>query len=136
MKKTAINLINSILKKDSSILAAYLFGSQIKGSPNKYSDIDIGILLGREVNIEKYTDIQIAVMNDISQKLNKEADVVILNRTSMFLKYYILKNGIRIYEKPDRAEHLFEARAIVEYFDFLPVKTMIENAILKRVKEA
>lgn len=139
MNKLSINNniaeINNILKKDDSILAAYLFGSQAKGSANKYSDFDIGILFDYQTKAKEYTDRQIAIINSLSAALHKEVDAVILNRAPVFLKYHILKEGIKVYERPHRPEHSFEANAIIEYFDFLPVKNRIEGALIKKIKE-
>lgn len=129
-----IAVINSILKKDDSILAVYLFGSQVKGSPNKYSDIDIAILFDNQTKGEEYTEKQIAIINSLSEAINREVDAVILNRAPLFLKYHILKEGIKIYERPDRIEHAFEANAIIEYFDFLPIKDRIESALINKIK--
>lgn len=136
MEKARVGLINSILKKEDFVLAAYLFGSQAKGAANKYSDVDIAVLFDVQLKPEEYTDKQIAIMNNISQALNREADVVILNSAPLFLKYYILKEGVKIYERQGRDERSFEAKAITEYFDFLPIKNRIENALLNKIKEA
>jgi len=136
MEKIKIDSIKDILKQDNSIIVVYLFGSQIKDKSNKYSDIDIAILFDDKVKEEKYTDKQIAIINNLSSVLSKEIDAIVLNRAPLFLKYHILKEGIKIYEKPDREQHDFEAKAIVEYFDFLPIKNRIENGLLTKIKEA
>lgn len=136
MEKARVGLINGILKKEDFVLAAYLFGSQAKGAAHKDSDVDIAVLFAQQLKPEEYTDKQIAIMNNISQALNREADVVVLNSASLFLKYHILKEGVKIYERPGRDERSFEAKAITEYFDFLPIKNRIENALLNKIKEA
>jgi len=136
MEKIKIDSIKDILKQDNSIIVVYLFGSQIKDKSNKYSDIDIAILFDDKVKEEKYTDKQIAIINNLSSVLSREIDAIVLNRAPLFLKYHILKEGIKIYEKPDREQHDFEAKAIVEYFDFLPIKNRIENGLLTKIKEA
>jgi hypothetical protein len=133
MKKTEIDLINNFLKKDSCILAAYLFGSQAKGKSNKYSDIDIAVLFDHTVK-EGYMDKQIKIMNNLSRVLNKEIDVIVLNKASLFLRYHVLKEGIKIYERCDRNEHNFEAQAIIQYLDFLPIKNRIENGLLLKIR--
>ncbi len=71
---------------------------------------------------------------DLSNILKKEVDVVALNQAPLFLRYHILKEGKKIYERKDRNEHNFEAQAILQYFDFLPVKTLIENGMLAKIK--
>lgn len=136
MEKLKINLINNNLKKDKSILLVYVFGSEVKGRTNKYSDIDIAVLFDNKVKEKEYTDRQIAIITNLSEILKKEIDVVVLNRASLFLKYHILKEGVKIYERPDRNEHNFEAKAVIDYFDFLPIKNRIENGMLAKIKEA
>jgi len=136
MDSKKIDLINSIIQDDKSILKAYIFGSQIKGKANKYSDIDIAVLFDNKVGKKDYMDKQIALASSLSEALNKEIDIIILNQASLFLKYHILKEGMKIYEKPGRKEHNFEALTIIQYFDFLPIKSRIENGILSKIKEA
>lgn len=135
LKKEMVDLINKIFKKDDSILAVYLFGSQVKGKPHKYSDVDIAVLFEDTIKKQDYTDKQIAIMPNLSKILNKETDVIILNQASLFLRYHIFKDRIKIYERPDRNEHDFEALAIIQYFDFLPIRNRIENGLLTKIKE-
>ncbi|MEK6564028.1 MAG: nucleotidyltransferase domain-containing protein [Candidatus Omnitrophota bacterium] len=134
--ETELEKISSVFKKESTILAAYLFGSYVGGSPHKYSDIDIAVLFDKMVNPEDYTDKQIDLAVNLGRLLGREADVVVLNRAGSFLKYNVLKNGLRVYERADRNERGFEARAIVEYFDFLPIKNRIEEGILSKINKA
>lgn len=135
MEKTEIDLIKDTLKNDNSILAIFLFGSLVKDKLNKYSDIDIGILFDNEVKVQDYTDRQIEFANNLNEALKREVDIIILNRAPLFLKYHILKEGVKIYERPNRDDHSFEARSIIEYLDFLPVRNRIENAMLAKIKE-
>lgn len=136
MNVMQIDKIKNVLENDDSILAAYLFGSQAKGKPNKYSDVDIAVLFNERSGKESYMDKIMALMTDLSNILRKEVDVVTLNQASLFLRYHVLKEGKKIYEKKDRNEHNFEAQAILQYFDFLPVKTLIENGMLAKIKAA
>ncbi len=136
MQEAQINLIKNLFLKDNSILVAYLFGSQARDKTNKYSDIDIAILFNEKINENDYTDKQIAMMANLNKVLNKEVDILILNKASLFLRYHILKEGIKVYERPDRNEHNFEAVAIMQYFDFLPIKKRIENGLLSKIKGA
>lgn len=135
MKKETVNLINEIAKKDKAIITAYVFGSQIKDRANKYSDVDIAILFDDELMKEGYGEHQLKLTTELTEVLNKEIDLIVLNRAPIFLKYHILKDGVKIYERPDRREHNFEARAIIEYFDFLPMKNKMEEGMLKSIKE-
>ena len=128
--------ISNVFKKESALLAVYLFGSYASGNPHRYSDVDMAVLFDKTTNPEDYTDKQIDLVVSLGRLLGREADVVVLNRAGSFLKYIVLKNGLRVYERPDRSERGFEARAIVEYFDFLPIKNRIEEGILSKIKKA
>lgn len=136
LKRTQIDLIKNFFLKDNSILTVYLFGSQVKDKANKYSDIDIAILFDDTVKEREYSGRQIASITSLTEALGKEVDVIVLNRASLFLKYHILKYGIKVYERPHRNEHNFEAYAIMQYFDFLPIKNRIENGLLSKIKGA
>lgn len=135
MKALRIGTIRNFLKKDAFILAAYLFGSQAAGRADKDSDVDIGVLFDERLPPGRYAGRQLAIADGVSRFAGREADVVVLNRAPSFLKFQILKEGVRIYEKPGRNGRSFEARAVLEYFDYLPIKTQIENALIKRIKE-
>ena len=73
-------------------------------------------------------------MDEISRLIDRNVDIVVLNKASSFLKFQIIQSGTRIYERPDRAEHHFEAYAISEYLDFLPIREQLETALIHRVK--
>ena len=134
LQNEELERIKGILEKDACILAAFLFGSQADGRPHKYSDVDIAVLFDDTVSQEKYTDRQISLITGLSEILKREVDIVILSRASLFLRYHILKHGIKVYERPGRNEHSFEAAAIIQYLDFVPIKNRIENSMLAKIK--
>ncbi|OGW99834.1 MAG: hypothetical protein A2Y00_06590 [Omnitrophica WOR_2 bacterium GWF2_43_52] len=122
------------LKRDNSLLAIYLFGSRASGKARKYSDIDIAALYDEKVDKKEYTDKRIEIMTAVSELLDREVDVVVLNQAPPILKYHILKYGMRLYERSNRQEHSFEVQAIQEYFDFLPIRNRMEQGLIKKVK--
>ena len=132
--------IEQSLKKyfsgQKDILCVYLFGSQAKGTDNKGSDVDIGVLFDQRLSAREYTEKRLSLMDSLSSLLDKDVDVIVLNQAAPFLKFQIIKQGRRIYERPDRNEHSFEARAIVEYLDFLPVRQRLEEALLNNINKA
>ena len=128
--------LTEYFSKREEVLCAYLFGSQARGRGNSHSDVDIAILYDESIPPAEYTDRQITLSIEISQQLDKNTDIIILNRASPYLKFQVIREGARIYEKPTRVGRAFEARSIIEYFDFLPVKNLLESALIKRIKEA
>ena len=132
-KVRLIAVMNS-LKRDNSLLAIYLFGSRASGKARKYSDIDIAALYDEKVDKKEYTDKRIEIMTAVSELLDREVDVVVLNQAPPILKYHILKYGMRLYERSNRQEHSFEVQAIQEYFDFLPIRSRMEQGLIRKVK--
>ena len=130
------NAIREYFIKQKRVLCVYLFGSAMTEKENRFSDVDIAILFEMYAPQEQYSQDSLFIMDDLSRILNKDVDVVELNNATSFLKFQIVKNGFRIYERSDRIEHSFEARVIREYFDFLPVRRKLEMALLNNIKEA
>lgn len=118
------------------VIAAYIFGSFAEEKANRFSDIDIAVLLGNELKESSYTDLRLNLMADLASALEKETDVVILNQAPPFLKYQIFKYGKIIFERDIRKSRSFKAKSILEYFAFKPIKDFIEGAEIKRLKKA
>ena len=128
------NALKDYFSTQKEILCVYLFGSQARGRVNTYSDIDIAVLFEPNLTQEERTERRLSLMDNLSSILDKDVDVVVLNEASSFLRFQVIKEGRRIYERSDRSEHSFEARAIVEYFDFLPIRRRLETAMLNNIK--
>lgn len=116
------------------VLCVYIFGSQAKGKENIYSDVDIAVLFESGLTQKERTEQRLSIMDRLSSILNKDTDVVVLNEASPFLRFQVIKEGKRIYERPDRDEHSFEANTIVQYFDFLPIRRRLETAMINNIK--
>lgn len=101
---------------------------------NRFSDIDIAILVSDEIEETSYTDLRLKFMKDLASVFEKEADVVILNRASPFLKYQIFRYGKRVFERDVKRSRSFKAKSIFEYFDFKPVKDFAEGAKIELLK--
>lgn len=95
----------------------------------------MAVLFTNDVPREEYSHRSLQSVDDLSRMLDKEVDVVALNSADSFLKFQILKNGLRIYERQDRNGRDFEARAMMEYFDFLPVRRRLEEAFVRHINE-
>jgi len=130
------NKIKGYFSSRKGVITVYLFGSVAAGKENRFSDVDVAVLFDPAMPPREYSDEILSIMDDLSRILDREIDVVALNNTGAFLKYQIIKSGVRIYEREGRAEHSFEARAIVEYLDFLPIRSMLEKAVISDIKGA
>lgn len=126
--------IRDYFSHQEKVVCVYLFGSTAKDKENKFSDVDIAVLLDVEADREGYTRRHLFFMDELSRILDKDVDVVVLNEAASFLKFHIIKEGIKVYERTDRVEHNFEARTIVEYLDFLPIRRRLEAALINNIR--
>ena len=130
------NILEEYFSTKPEVLCVYLFGSAAKGKENVHSDIDIAVLYDDSILTSEYADKQIAVSVELSRLLNRNVDIIILNQAGPYLKFQIFRDGVRVYEHPKRSDREFEAHSIIEYFDFLPIKNLLESSLIKRLKEA
>lgn len=127
--------ITEYFTKQKDTVCVYLFGSTAAGKAHRSSDVDIAVLFGRDVPREEYSGRAILIADELSRQLDKNIDVAVLNSAGSFMKFQVIKNGIRIYEHKERRNREFEARTIAEYFDFLPIRRKMEGALIKHIKE-
>lgn len=130
------NAIKDYFAGKKGILCVYLFGSVAANKDNPYSDVDIAVLYDDSVASSEYTDEQINLSVELSRILDRNADIIILNNASPYLKFQIIQKAVRVYENPARNNRAFEARSLIEYFDFLPLKNMLEASLIRKIKEA
>lgn len=126
--------IKSYVAKEKDILCVYLFGSAASGKENKFSDVDIAILFDNSISRENYSQRALSVMDGLSSVLDRNVDIVILNTANSFLKFRVIKTGVRLYERQGRGSRLFEARSVIEYFDFLPIRERLEKTLIANIR--
>lgn len=112
--------IKEVLKKHKEILAAYLYGSTVKGYKGKESDIDVGLLLKKDFEAEALYPARIA--GEIKEKcgLDQEVDVRILNKRPYRFLHQVIREGEVILSTDERERVKFETSIIDRYIDFKP----------------
>ncbi|RZD18665.1 MAG: nucleotidyltransferase domain-containing protein [Candidatus Acididesulfobacter diazotrophicus] len=114
-----IKKIKIILDKIDVIIAVYLFGSVAINKQNSLSDIDIAVLLKKNVN---YFDYKLRIHHDIARLTKKEADVVVLNEVhNLYLIDSIINKGILLIDKNREKRIDYElslSHAILDYKAF------------------
>jgi predicted nucleotidyltransferase len=128
--------LQGFLKKNhKDIDLAYLFGSYAKGRITPLSDVDVAVLLDDKIDPKVYFDIQLDLSDQLSSYLEKEVEVVILNRADPRLSYQVIKYGKIVFEKDRNLKADFERKALNIYFDLKPMFDFYENKLLERIKE-
>jgi len=135
MDEREIDAITGILRRQADVVAAYLFGSQARGTASVKSDVDVAVLFEQGLDEQTMLERQLAILMALTDLVDPEVQVSVLNRASPFFTFQVLKDGRRLYER-DKAERVeFEVRAYKTYFDFQPILEYQNKMLLKRIKE-
>jgi predicted nucleotidyltransferase len=137
-----INLLTDYFSDRDEILSVYLFGSAAldksglpAGQAGKDSDVDIAVLFSDSIKAKDYAGKIISMTDGISRILDKEVDIVALNSADCILRFQVIKKGIRIVERDRIGNRRNEARSVIEYLDFIPMRRMMEESLIKRIKK-
>lgn len=104
---------------DPRIAAAWLFGSQARGTARPDSDVDVAVLYG-EPPAWSSPGGAFDVEGDLERRTRRSVQVVVLDTAPVDLVHRVLRDGILLCER-DRSRRIrFEVRARNEYFDLLP----------------
>ena len=90
-----INLIIDYLS-DQPIEKAWIFGSYARGEEKEESDVDILVTFTKKTRIGMKF---IRIINDLEKKLNRSVDLVEENSLLPWIKPYVDKEKILIYER-------------------------------------
>ncbi len=124
------NKLTEILRTHKDIIAAILFGSEAAGNANQESDIDIALLYNRN-NIPMPMDL-LQYGQELSDLMQQDVDIVLLNDASPIISMQAIKNGIPLIIQNQKAYDAFEIKLITEYADLKRMREPFEKNILKR----
>ncbi|NWF51816.1 MAG: nucleotidyltransferase domain-containing protein [Nitrospirae bacterium] len=129
-----IKMIKEYLMKDQNVLFAVLFGSVASAlyvrivshlpSILKASDIDIGIYFKNPpegLELLEY-------ITAISELVNEDLDIVVLNKASPFLKHQIMKNRVILVMNDRLAYRQFREQTISDYQEYRYISGMDKYA--------
>ena len=77
------------------VLKAYLFGSYARGAEDDSSDVDVLVELDKEVDLFSF----IRMKNELEEIVGRPVDLVSAKGLSQFIKPFVDKEKILIYEK-------------------------------------
>lgn len=100
-----------------NVIAAYLFGSEAKGTSGKLSDIDIAVFFNKKTDKSDRFDMRLRLSNELSSVMNKTVDVVTLNDSPVQLSYEVIKHGKLILCNDKSAQVDFETETLSKYLD-------------------
>ena len=118
------------IEKIKNISAAYLFGSQSAGTANKNSDVDIAILF--EANNVPDEFLRLALQQDISDEIEMDCDLIVLNTSGLIVSMQVLNKGRLIVKKDEKLINRFIITVVGKYADLMFVRREMEKSTLSR----
>jgi uncharacterized protein len=122
--KMQTEIINFLTKKVSPDLV-YIFGSTIKGTSNKNSDIDIAYL-----SDQKFDEYEIFMLaQELAGKIDIDVDLIDLKKASTVFQGQIVSTGKSIYCLDDNIRMDYEMKTLKMYAKLNEErKNIIDNA--------
>lgn len=133
-REEAVALLKAFFAARDDVEAAYLFGSLARGGVGPLSDVDVAVLLDRELDGRGRFDRQLDLAGRLAEVLEVErVDVVVLNDAGVALAHQAVVSGQLIMDRNGRAAE-FELAALARYEDYLPAIEAHQRALAERIR--
>ena len=135
MKEVKFSKKQKKVFEELGVSLVYVFGSQIDGTQNKLSDIDVGVVFdkNRKKRTEKdYTKL-FDVFTDVFREYRK-VDLIFLQDASLMLQSRVVFGGKLLYQGNDElAEVNYKEFVMKRHADTQYFRDMRQKAILERI---
>jgi predicted nucleotidyltransferase len=124
-----------VFEADPGIVLAFLFGSYAHDQANALSDVDLALLLSREVLPDDYLNYRLKYANLAMETLRDDrVDVVILNTAPPLLRHEAIKGRILFERSPEaRVEFILDVQR--KYLDLKPFYAIDYAYMKQRLKD-
>ncbi len=119
---------------DLPVSMAYLYGSFLDDTFNKFSDIDIAILIEDLPDKHQQLQLEMKIAALLDQRFKKPFDIRAVNNAPLKVKGEVVTRGKLIYCRDEAIRISFETYVRDRYFDFLPTLNSMRKVYLSSVK--
>jgi len=122
----------SAVCKELNIVLLYLFGSYATGKAYRLSDLDIGFLPHKKLDLGKVLSLS-GKLQDIFEE--EGIDLVDLSRAPITLVHRVIKEGRCLYASDPKRRIEFEVKNEAFYYDTEPLRKEYFSALERRVMD-
>ena len=99
--------LTTALTQFHGVASAYLFGSVADGRAHRESDVDVGILLDRQVYPDRTDrfEARLLLIGQLQAATGRDIDLVVLNDAPPQLARHIMTGGIRLFAANPMLDH-------------------------------
>jgi predicted nucleotidyltransferase len=118
------------------VVAAFLIGSQARGSAGPLSDVDVAILHVPGLASEERLELRLSLGSSAGAALGTpEVDIVLLNDAPPLLRHRSLRDGVRLVDHSPKERIDFEVRTLNDYVDTEPLRRLVSGRLRKSIAE-
>jgi uncharacterized protein len=121
------------LQADPDVMVAYVFGSHGRGTTHPLSDVDVAVLLRPGPDLHRRHLDLVARLS--GPPPSDRLDVVLLNQAPVALAYRVLRDGLVIACRDERARIRHWVATVDRYLDMAPMRGLIERGQRRRIAE-
>ncbi|WP_169732577.1 type VII toxin-antitoxin system MntA family adenylyltransferase antitoxin [Desulfonatronum lacustre] len=128
-------LLQPVLSRESTIIAAYLFGSAARGQMRVGSDIDVAVILdslGPKMDRKQLFD---RLLPRLCRAVRHDVHLVVLNDASYLLRVQVVHDGNLIHVANREKMARFQMVSTVLYADFSPILEMTRSGLRQKLRE-
>jgi len=114
------------------VVAAYLFGSQARGTPGPLSDVDVAVWTYGTG--EDPLGLRLAGLACEALRTD-EVDLVVLDDAPPLLRHRVLRDGMRLVDRDPTERVRREAWTYVEYLDTQPLRDELARGLRNAIQE-
>lgn len=114
--------VAAILADYPDVAAAWIFGSEARGTARPDSDLDLGLVLRDRTKtaLDIYRDLAAIAARTERLVPGRRIDVVLLEPQGPVFRHAALREGRLVYDADPERRIDFESDTYVRYFDYLP----------------
>ena len=124
----------SKIAEDLPVTMAYLYGSFLDDTFNKFSDIDIALIMDDLPDKHQPLQMEMKIASLLDQRFKMPFDIRTINNAPLKVKGEVVTRGRLIYCKDEEFRVSFETYVRDRYFDFLPTLNSMRKVYLSSVK--
>ena len=127
-----VNKIAEYFSAKEEVIAVYLFGSYAKGREKKRSDIDLAILLDRNV-LSRQGELSTVFLTDLGRMLRKDLHIVIMNCAGEGILSQIFKHGKCVFQRDAQVLSNFRTASYSLIAEFGYSRAIMEKSFVSRI---
>ena len=128
--------VNAVLADFPEVVAAYLFGSRAGSRPRRTSDVDVALIFDARTDRERRFLTRCLLSERLARAARAtSADVVDLETATPLLAHEILRTRRLLFSRDEARRVGVAARQMMRYMDGRPMRRVLDEATVRRLRE-